>query len=54
MGTESDIREERYRTQLDIVASDIRLSNAEADIRSDFGLNFLPLSDIRHTVPKTH
>jgi hypothetical protein len=50
VGTESDIREERYRTQLAIVASDMRLSNAESDFRSDFGFNFLPLSDIRHAL----
>ncbi len=52
MGTYSDIRYQRYQTELDIGTSDIGLKRAESDIISDIGRNFYPISDIRH--PKIH
>ncbi len=52
MGTNSDIRDQRYRTELDIGTSDIGLKRAESDIISDIGINFYAISDIRH--PKIH
>ncbi len=48
VGTYSDIRDQRYRTELDIGTSDILLKRAESDIISDIGINFYPISDIRH------
>ncbi len=48
MGTYSDIRDQRYRTELDIGTSDIGLKKAESDIISDIRINFDPISDIRH------
>ncbi len=47
MGTYSDIRDQRYWTELDIGTSDIGLKRAESDIVSDIGMNFYPISDIR-------
>jgi hypothetical protein len=35
-----DIRDQRYRTEIDIGTSDIRLKRAEYDIISDIGINF--------------
>jgi hypothetical protein len=52
VGTYSDIRDQRYRTELDIETSDIGLKRAESDITSDIGINFYPISDIRH--PQIH
>ncbi len=48
MGTQSDIRDQRYRTEPDIGTSDIGLKSAESDIISDIGINFCPISDIRY------
>jgi hypothetical protein len=48
VGTYSDIRDHRYRTELDIGTSDIGLKRAESDTISDIGINFYPISDIRH------
>ncbi len=48
MGTFSDIRDQRYRTELDIGTSDIGLKRAESDIISDIGINFYPICNIRH------
>ncbi len=48
MGTYSDIRDQRYRTELDIGTSDIGLKRAESYIISDIGINFYPICDIRH------
>ncbi len=48
MGTYSDIRDQRYRNELDIETSDIGLKRAESDIISDIGINFYAISDIRH------
>jgi hypothetical protein len=45
--TQSDIRDQRYRTEPDIGTSDIGLKSAESDIISDIGINFCPISDIR-------
>jgi hypothetical protein len=47
-GAQSDIRDQRYRTEPDIGMSDIRLKCAESDIISDIGINFCPISDIQH------
>jgi hypothetical protein len=52
VGTYSDIRDQRYRTELDIGTSDIGLKRAESDIILDIGINFYPISDIRN--PKIH
>jgi hypothetical protein len=52
VGTYSDIRDQRYRTELDIGTSDIGLKRAESDIISDIGIYFYPIFDIRH--PKIH
>ncbi len=52
MGTSSDIRHQRYRTELNIRTSDIGLKRAESDIISDVRINFYPISDTRH--PKIH
>jgi hypothetical protein len=46
VGTYSDIRDQLYRTELDIGTSDIGLKRAESDIISDIGINFYPISDI--------
>ncbi len=48
MGTQSDIRDQRYRTEPDIGTSDIGLKCAEADIMLDIGIKFCPISDIQH------
>ncbi len=49
VGTYSDIREQRYRTKLDIGTSDIGLKRAESDIIiADIGINVYPISNIRH------
>jgi hypothetical protein len=48
VGTYSDIRDQRYRTELDIGTNDIGLKRAESDIISDIGIRFYPISDIRH------
>jgi hypothetical protein len=48
VGTYSDICDQRYRTELDFGTSDIGLKRAEFDIISDIGINFYPVSDIRH------
>ncbi len=48
VATQSDISDQRYRTQPDIGTSDIGLKSAESDIISDFGINFSLISDIRH------
>ncbi len=42
MGTQSDIRDQRYRTEPDIGMSDIRLNSAESDIIADIGITFVP------------
>ncbi len=47
VGTQSDIRDELYRTKPDNGTSDIRIKT-KSDIMSDIGLNFLPISDVRH------
>jgi hypothetical protein len=39
VGTESDIRDQRYRTEPDIGASDIRLKRSESDNMSDIEIN---------------
>ncbi len=44
MGTYSDIRDQRYRTELDIGTSDIGLKKVESDIISDIGIKFYPIS----------
>ncbi len=46
MGPYSDIRDKRYRIELDIGTSDIGLKRAESDIISDIGINFYAISDI--------
>ncbi len=48
VGTQSDIRDQRYRTEPDIGTSNIRLKCVEFDIISDIGIIFCPISDIRH------
>ncbi len=48
MGTQSDIRDQRYRTEPDIGMSDIGLKSAESDIITDIGINFCPICDIRY------
>jgi hypothetical protein len=48
VGTQSDIRDQRYRTDSDIRTSDIGLKCAESDIIVDIGINFCAISDIRH------
>ncbi len=52
MGTYSDIRDQRYRTELDIGTSDIGLKRAESDIVSDIGIYFIQylISDIPHSI----
>jgi hypothetical protein len=45
---ESSIGDERYRTEPDIGNSDIGLKTVESDVRTDFGWNFIPISDIHH------
>jgi hypothetical protein len=52
MRTYSDIRDQRYRTELDIGTSDIGLKRVESDILSDIRINFYPICDIRH--PNIH
>ncbi len=41
MGTQSDLRDQRYRTE-----PDIGLKCAESDIILDIGIKFCPISDI--------
>ncbi len=41
-------RDQRYRTELDIGTSIIGLKRAESDIISDIGINFYPISNVRH------
>jgi hypothetical protein len=48
VGTYSDIRDQRFRTELDIGTSDIGLKRAESNIISDIGINFYQISDICH------
>ncbi len=48
MGTHSNIRDQRYRTEPDIGTSDIGLKSSKSDIISDIGINFCPISDIRY------
>jgi hypothetical protein len=48
VGTYSDIRDQRYRTEPDIRTSNIGLREAESDIISDIGMKFYPVSNIRH------
>jgi hypothetical protein len=48
VSTYFDIRDLRYRTELSIGTSDIGLKKAESDIQSDIGINFFPISYIRH------
>jgi hypothetical protein len=48
IGGHFDIRDQRYRTELDIGTSDIGLKRAESDIISDIGINFYPISYSRH------
>jgi hypothetical protein len=43
VGTYSDIRDQRYRTELDI-----GLKRVESDIVSDIGINLCPICDVRH------
>jgi hypothetical protein len=43
----SDIRDQRYRTELDIGTSDIGLKRAESDIISDIGIKLYSISDIQ-------
>jgi hypothetical protein len=47
VGTQSDIRDQRYRAEPDIGTSDIGLKSAESNIISDIGINFClyPISD---------
>jgi hypothetical protein len=52
VGTYSDIRDQRYQTELDIGTSDIGLKRAESDIILDIGINFYPISDIQY--PNIH
>ncbi len=49
MGTQSDIRDQRYRTDPDIGTSDIGLKCLESDIISDIGINFFPISYVYPT-----
>ncbi len=53
MGTYSDIRDQRYRTELDIGTSDIGLKRAKSDNISEVGINFYPISDFQ-TVSVQH
>jgi hypothetical protein len=46
VGTQADIRDQRYRTEPDIGTSDIGLKSAESDIISEIGIHFCPISDI--------
>ncbi len=48
MGTQSDIRDQRYWTEPDIGTSDIGLKSAESDIISDIGIKFCVIFDIQH------
>jgi hypothetical protein len=47
VGTHSDIRDQRYRTEPDIGTSDIGLKSSKSDIISDIGINFCPISNIQ-------
>jgi hypothetical protein len=47
VGTHSDIRDERYRTEPDIGSSDIALRRAGVRLVSFIGLNFVSITDIR-------
>jgi hypothetical protein len=53
VGTQSDSRDQRYRTEPDIGASDIGLKSAESDIMADIGINFCPISGIRVCKPRS-
>ncbi len=50
MSTWSDIRDQRYPTELDTGTSDIGLKRAETDIISDIRTNFYLIFDIRHPI----
>jgi hypothetical protein len=50
VGTQSDIRDHRYRTEPDIGMSDIELKCGESDIISDIGINFCPISDVLYPI----
>ncbi len=55
MGTLSDIRDQRYRTEPDIGTSnigtsDIRLKRSDFNIISDVRINFYPILNIRHPI----
>ncbi len=54
VGTQSDIRDQRYRTEPDIGMSDIGLKCAESDIISDIGINLCPISDINFFKSSQH
>jgi hypothetical protein len=47
VGTQSDIRDQRYRTEPDIGTFDIGLKFVKSDIMSDIGIIFCLTSDIR-------
>jgi hypothetical protein len=47
VGTQSDIRDQRYRTEPDIGTSDIGLKCIESDIIADIGIDFYSISDIQ-------
>jgi hypothetical protein len=47
VGTKSDIRDERYRTEPDIGSSDIAVRRAGVRLMSFIGLNFVSITDIR-------
>ncbi len=53
MGTQSDIRDQGYRTEPNIGTSDIGLKCAESDIISDTGINFCPICNIRLNISKS-
>jgi hypothetical protein len=48
VGTQSNIRDQRYRTEPNIGMSDIGLKSAESDIISDIGINFCTILDIQY------
>jgi hypothetical protein len=52
VGTQSDIRNQRYRTEPDIGTSDIGLKSAKSDIISDIAVNFFPILDIQYPTSK--
>jgi hypothetical protein len=45
VGTQSDICDERYQTELDIGTSDIKLKWVKSKIMQDIELNFSPIPD---------